>query len=95
MDAFLEGPYGSPAIDLLGARYRCVLLISGGIGITPIQAMFNELLMQASAGRPLRRLALVWAVRDRHMVDRWAGRLPLLKEGLHVRTVEELCWGCD
>ena len=53
-----------------GDRYQAVLLISGGIGITPIQAQFNELLLQASRGRPLKRLALVWSVRDRFMVDR-------------------------
>jgi ferredoxin-NADP reductase len=59
-----------PAPPPAGNRYKAVLLISGGIGITPIQALFNELLRQASEGRPLRRLALVWSVRDKYMVDR-------------------------
>jgi hypothetical protein len=67
----LEGPFGSPAVDLLGERYRCVLLISGGIGITPCQALLNDLVAQAERGRPLRRLMMVWSVRDKSMVGRW------------------------
>ena len=35
--AYFEGPYGSPAADLLGSRHTLFLLISGGIGITPVQ----------------------------------------------------------
>jgi ferredoxin-NADP reductase len=68
--ALLEGPFGSPAVDLLGPRYRVVLLISGGIGITPCQALLNDLVAQAERGRPMRRLMLVWSVRDKQMVHR-------------------------
>jgi hypothetical protein len=61
-------------VDLLGDRYKHVLLFSGGIGITPCQAILNELAAQAERGRPLRRIMLVWSVREQQMVDRWAGR---------------------
>ena len=35
--AYIEGPYGSPAADLLGTRHTTFLLIGGGIGVTPVQ----------------------------------------------------------
>lgn len=33
----VEGPYGSPRLDLHGSTYSMFLLISGGIGVTPMQ----------------------------------------------------------
>ena len=33
-----DGAYGSPGIDIDGGRYKSFLLVSGGIGITPMQA---------------------------------------------------------
>ena len=38
-----EGPYGSPAVDIYGGSYQMFLLISGGIGITPMQSVVNSL----------------------------------------------------
>lgn len=38
-----EGPYGSPAVDIYGDSYQMFLLISGGIGITPMQSVVNSL----------------------------------------------------
>jgi NADPH oxidase len=35
--AYIEGPYGHPMVDIEGPRYKCMLMISGGIGITPLQ----------------------------------------------------------
>ena len=64
----LEGPAGAPAVDLDSARYKCVLLVSGGIGITPMQSVANDLLEQHARGRPLRSVFFVWSVRDRAML---------------------------
>ncbi|CAM9147406.1 unnamed protein product [Heterosigma akashiwo] len=44
--AFLEGPFGAPAVDLDAGEYRHFLFVSGGIGITPMQAICNDLLHQ-------------------------------------------------
>lgn len=45
------------------------LLICGGIGVTPIQSVFNSLLDQHSRGRPLKKVWFLWSVRDTAMLD--------------------------
>ena len=37
LSVWMEGPYGEPGLDLESSRYQCFLLVSGGIGITPMQ----------------------------------------------------------
>ena len=34
-------------------------MISGGIGITPLQSIFNHLVLQAQTGRSLRKVSIV------------------------------------
>uniref|UniRef100_A0A6T7H5I0 FAD-binding FR-type domain-containing protein n=1 Tax=Attheya septentrionalis TaxID=420275 RepID=A0A6T7H5I0_9STRA len=71
VDMWMEGPYGSLSVDLDNAeRYKMVLLLSGGIGITPMQSICNSLIHQhTQIGRPLKKLYFVWSVRDEDMVD--------------------------
>ena len=54
LKVWVEGPHGKPQVDIWGDRYRMVLLVSGGIGITPMQSICNTLLKQSDAGRPLK-----------------------------------------
>ncbi|MEW5314504.1 MAG: hypothetical protein WDW38_005999 [Sanguina aurantia] len=65
----VEGPYGSPRLDLHGSTYSMFLLISGGIGVTPMQSIFNDLLSQRARGRPISKLWFVWSVRQKHMLS--------------------------
>eukprot|EP00238_Polyblepharides_amylifera_P011893 CAMPEP_0196591568 /NCGR_PEP_ID=MMETSP1081-20130531/70094_1 /TAXON_ID=36882 /ORGANISM="Pyramimonas amylifera, Strain CCMP720" /LENGTH=369 /DNA_ID=CAMNT_0041914965 /DNA_START=478 /DNA_END=1587 /DNA_ORIENTATION=+ len=65
----MEGPYGEPAIDIDGPKYKSVLLISGGIGITPMQSICNDLLHQHDCGRPMNKIWFVWSCADKAMVD--------------------------
>jgi len=64
----VEGPFGSPGVDLDSDRYKCILAISGGIGITPMQSITNDLLEQHCRGRPLKLISFIWSVRDRAML---------------------------
>ena len=52
---------------------QCVLAISGGIGITPMQSVSNELLHLHARGRPLKKLHFVWSARDRSLLGSMAG----------------------
>ena len=63
---FLEGPYGSVGVDLMSMnRYKMVMLISGGIGVTPMQSLCNQLMYEHNAGqRQLKKLSFVWIERD-------------------------------
>jgi Ferric reductase NAD binding domain len=40
----LEGPYGSLAMNLWNDKYPIVVLIAGGIGVTPISSLTRQLL---------------------------------------------------
>ena len=61
----LEGPYGSVGVDLASDRYKMVMLFSGGIGVTPMQALCNQLMYEQSTGlRDLKKLSFVWIERD-------------------------------
>uniref|UniRef100_A0A7S3XXM9 FAD-binding FR-type domain-containing protein n=1 Tax=Heterosigma akashiwo TaxID=2829 RepID=A0A7S3XXM9_HETAK len=60
----VDGPYGTP-LDY--GRYEAVVLLAGGIGVTPAVSVFRELYLRAKApggarGGP-RRVRLVWAAR--------------------------------
>jgi predicted ferric reductase len=74
----MEGPYGSLSVDVNDVnRYRMVLLICGGIGVTPCQAIGKTILYQHMNAidktnqyrRPLKLLKMVWAVRDMNIVN--------------------------
>jgi NAD(P)H-flavin reductase len=67
---FVEGPYGSPSIDLEDSfRYRHVLLVAGGIGNTVCESIGKSLIKQYEEDqRPLVKLRYIWAVRKLDMV---------------------------
>jgi NADPH oxidase len=66
----LEGPYGSVGVDLASDRYKMVMLFSGGIGVTPMQALCNQLMYEQSTGmRELKKLSFVWIERDPNVVQ--------------------------
>ncbi|KAL3917743.1 MAG: hypothetical protein SGILL_004569 [Bacillariaceae sp.] len=69
-DVLLEGPYGAMSIDLEDdEKYKLVLSVSGGIGVTPCQSIGKDLLIKhRQQGRRLKKLNFVWAVRDLKMV---------------------------
>lgn len=61
----IEGPFGSSGVDIMSERYSTVLLLSGGIGITPMQSICNQLVHEHSTGRRnLKKLSFVWIERD-------------------------------
>lgn len=66
----MEGPYGASSIGLEDdVKYKLVLCVSGGIGVTPCQSIGKDLLYShRTQGRNLKQLRFVWAVRDLGMV---------------------------
>jgi predicted ferric reductase len=66
MRAAIDGPYGVP---LRVANYTHLLLVAGGIGVTPLIAVFRQLYLQATnSAKPvnshLRSVRLVWIMRS-------------------------------
>jgi ferredoxin-NADP reductase len=41
--------------------------VTGGIGITPMQSICNDLIVQYFRGREIKKIKFIWAVRDRGM----------------------------
>jgi ferredoxin-NADP reductase len=66
---YLDGPYGAPAVDVNSPAYKMFLLVSGGIGITPMQSIANDLMQQHRQGRPMKKIHFVWAVKDLDLVS--------------------------
>ena len=59
MIAFVEGPYGIPSINFESECYRIIVLISGGIGVTPNQAICNDLIDAHSKGRKMLKIIFI------------------------------------
>ena len=56
-------------------RYKLVLLISGGIGITPMQSVCNQLIDEHERGRPLDLIWFTWTCRDQRIGHHFAAKL--------------------
>jgi predicted ferric reductase len=61
----VDGPYGYPGAI---SDKRCLLLIAGGIGVTPLHSIFAELHLRALHSKddvhPLESVTLVWSARS-------------------------------
>jgi Predicted ferric reductase len=65
VNILMEGPYGKLAVDINDTdRYKTVVLIAGGIGITPLMSVANYLLQQVKNGREMTKIRFVWTIRS-------------------------------
>lgn len=68
----IDGPYGQVALEIDNPTvYSHVALFSGGIGVTPMKSIVNQLHFDyTKRGRQeLQRVQFVWSVRDRAMLS--------------------------
>lgn len=64
----VDGAYGHASIDILSHEtYAHIALFSGGIGVTPMQSIANQLFYDyhVDSRKSLKRVWFVWTVRDR------------------------------
>jgi predicted ferric reductase len=45
-DVYVEGPYGNVTVDVESEVYKVVVLVAGGIGITPMLSMWSQLMKE-------------------------------------------------
>jgi len=64
-----------PQIDIESQKYSMFLLISGGIGVTPMQSLYNQLFNEHKRGRPLDLVWFVWSCRDQAFGHHFAQNL--------------------
>jgi NAD(P)H-flavin reductase len=79
-DLFVDGPYGTLSIDLDGhlptTNYSHVVILCGGIGITPMRSIVNQLHYESIQQKKrswMRSVRLVWAVRDFDILSAFVG----------------------
>lgn len=76
-EMLVDGPYGAVSIDIENfSTYSHVVLISGGIGITPMQSIVNRLHYQMHYDDrvELQKVKFVWSVRNRDMIEAMLGQ---------------------
>ncbi|EFC40130.1 predicted protein [Naegleria gruberi] len=64
--ARVEGPYGKLSVDL--NTYSTVVLIAGGIGVTPINAIYNEITSN-KVNASKQNIYVLWTMKDEHMIQ--------------------------
>lgn len=67
----VEGPFGISSVDFENTEIsKVILLVTGGIGVTPAQSHFNHLIHQyTNEGRNIRKCIYIWSVKDRAMIS--------------------------
>ena len=60
---FINGPYGMPTVHYQH-DYHLFMMISGGIGVTPLQSITSDLLSNTRDGRIIQKIMFIWSVRD-------------------------------
>ena len=68
---YVEGPYGQLTVHL--PLYRYVMLVSGGLGVTPMLSVYHQLLKQSeavekAAGGAASDVQFVWSMRDEQLI---------------------------
>jgi predicted ferric reductase len=78
VNILIEGPYGKLAVDINDTnRYKTVVLIAGGIGVTPLMSVANDLLQQVQTGREMKKIQFVWTVRSLDIVESMKDKVDL------------------
>lgn len=66
-----EGSFGSVGVNLQNEKYGMVMLLSGGIGVTPMQSICNQLMYEHHLQRrQLKKLSFVWIERDPQVFEK-------------------------
>jgi NADPH oxidase len=86
----IEGPYGSVGLDLFHQPcHEVVMLVGGGIGITPLLSLWSHLALSATTADSLavRKVVIIWSVRDLAEAE---GMYVSCLKGLVARSPQEL-----
>jgi predicted ferric reductase len=67
----IEGPYSKLAVDINDEkRYKMVMLVSGGIGVTPMYSIGNDLIHQMeNSKRDIKKMKFIWCIRSMDLLD--------------------------
>eukprot|EP01084_Bolivina_argentea_P311158 538572_1 len=75
---FMEGPYGELSIPIYAGGYKHLIMISGGIGITPLQSIFNQLIYEIRLNfkkiKNIQKIHFIWTIRDPEIINEFKKR---------------------
>ncbi|KAL9657123.1 hypothetical protein ABK040_002748 [Willaertia magna] len=77
----VEGGYGNLSIPLLS--YNTIVLFGGGVGITPIYALYHLLLQQQTEKK--RKIYIFWTVREEKMLSLFPDFFKAVDEGIYLQ----------
>lgn len=66
---WIDGPYGNCKVDVEGDEYKMFILVSGGVGVTPLQSMCNQLMYEHLRGRNIKKIMFIWSVKDKFLYE--------------------------
>jgi len=88
LSILVDGPYGELSIDL--RNYRQLVLVAGGIGITPLTSVLSYISHHTRKGTmpQLETVTLVWILRDMALFDGFASFLEQIAGELDEHAME-------
>ena len=95
----IDGPYGGIPLNLHSDSYESILIIAGGIGLTPYLILLEQLTTHTVADSKLRQVTLCWTFKDPMLYTIFAPGLEelqtkessiLLEVKLYYSGIEEL-----
>ena len=80
MDAYVDGPYGSPSAHIFDSRFA--VFIGAGIGVTPFASVLASFVLRANGERPpkLTKAHFFWLNKDQYSFEWFAALLAELVE---------------
>jgi hypothetical protein len=92
---YLEGPYGNLSIDIFDAQtYPVALLVSGGVGITPMLSILKQFIHLGTHGKlsGMKRVIFVWVCRESALANDFYNKvfIPLCLQYLTPAPAAEL-----
>ena len=64
----IQGPYGHLTINYKNSRYKYMILVAGGIGITPILSIIEDINTNISEYKHLKKIYIIWVVNNMSLV---------------------------
>lgn len=87
VQAYLDGPFGTPSRHIFEARN--VVLIGAGIGVTPFASVLESLVLRAQQGRgPLQRVHFFWLDREAYSFEWFQDLLTRIEQVDQGRVVD-------
>lgn len=81
-EVYLQGPYGHLNINYKNKKYKYLICIAGGIGITPIIPILEDINKTKNKLKNIKKILFVWVVSHTSLVDPFSKNINKLDQEL-------------